>query len=59
VNTLEDLIGSQLHWFFWNWDPAGTEGPGIGNMQQSKNYVGIPVEKFDVFFDNLRIVTMQ
>lgn len=59
VSTLDDLIGSELHWFYWNWDPAGTEGSGIGNMLQGKNYIGVPVAKFDVFFDNLRIVRMQ
>lgn len=59
VNTLADISGStELHWFYWNWD-APNATTGIGNMQQGKNYTGAAVEKFDVFFDNLRIVKIK
>ena len=58
VNKLGDISDSnEFHWFLFNYEPANASG--VGSIKQGKNRVGIPIEKFDLFFDNFRVVTIN
>jgi hypothetical protein len=58
ASKLGDISDSnELHWFYFNYNQA--DASGIGSVFKGKNRVGIPVEKFDVFFDNLRVVKIN
>lgn len=58
VNKLGDISDSnEFHWFLFNYEAPNASG--VGSIKQGKNRVGIPVAKFDVCFDNFRVVTIN